>query len=227
MKRRHEYLRSRGIAYLTTIVPEKFTIYPEHLPSWVAPGRNPTLLARTLDRLAEDGTVPYVDLRPLLRDAKSREQLYYLTDSHWNLAGAGVALRRDHAGRADPAAGTPRVHCPTGAPAVHPGPRRLLGRSRQSHGHPLSVRRSPTTCRLPRPGSPPARPARQIDHSERDGHIRIYEQPNADLPRLVMNRDSMGIALIPMLAENFHRSVYVLAVLPWSARRSSASIPTS
>ena len=45
----------------------------------------------------------------------------------------------------------------------------------------------------------------------RERHIRIYEQPNADLPRLVMNRDSMAIWLIPLLAENFHRSVYILS----------------
>jgi len=41
------------------------------------------------------------------------------------------------------------------------------------------------------------------------GLMTIYEQPNADLPRLVMNRDSMAVALIPLLSENFHRSVYV------------------
>jgi hypothetical protein len=39
--------------------------------------------------------------------------------------------------------------------------------------------------------------------------MTIYEHPNADLPRLVMNRDSMAVALIPLLSENFHRSVYV------------------
>jgi hypothetical protein len=44
-----------------------------------------------------------------------------------------------------------------------------------------------------------------------EAHFRIYEQPNADLPRLVMFRDSMGMALIPLLSENFHRSVYILA----------------
>jgi hypothetical protein len=41
--------------------------------------------------------------------------------------------------------------------------------------------------------------------------FRIYEQPNVDLPRLVMNRDSMGIALMPMLSENFRWSVYILS----------------
>ena len=160
VKRRHEYLQSRGIAYLTMIVPEKFTIYPEYLPSWVAPGRNPTLLARTMDRLAEDGSVPYVDLRPVLRAAKGREHALLPDRLALEPRRSGRGLRRDHASRADPAAGTTRVHRPTGAPAVHPRPRCLLGRSRQSHGHPVSLH----GARLPaasqgNPGSPRRRPA--------------------------------------------------------------------
>ncbi|MCC6195183.1 MAG: hypothetical protein IT518_12000, partial [Burkholderiales bacterium] len=34
--KRKEWLAARGIAYVVVAVPEKFTIYPEHLPSWVA-----------------------------------------------------------------------------------------------------------------------------------------------------------------------------------------------
>jgi hypothetical protein len=54
VKRRHEYLRSRRIAYLAIIIPEKFTIYPD---TFLRGSRlaATTLLARTMDRLAEDG----------------------------------------------------------------------------------------------------------------------------------------------------------------------------
>ena len=34
--RRRDWLAARGIAYVVAIVPEKFTIYPEYLPAWVA-----------------------------------------------------------------------------------------------------------------------------------------------------------------------------------------------
>jgi hypothetical protein len=149
VKRRHEYLRSRGIAYLPIIVPEKFTIYPEYLPSWVAPGRNPTLLARTMDRLAEDGSVPYVDLRPVLRETKGGERLYYLTDSHWNLAGAGVAyVAIMHAVQAllpgrlatvAPPVRPPYIAAATSTGVISPGP----------WASPFGSR-SPTTCRLTR-----------------------------------------------------------------------------
>jgi hypothetical protein len=123
---------------------------------------------------------------------------------------SGRGLRRDHASRADPAAGTTRVHRPTGAPAVYPGRDVFWGDQSKAMGIPFlftepdylplrKVTRDPGGVGLV---------ARQIGPNP-DGHFRIYEHPNADLPRLVMNRDSMANALIPMLSENFHRSVYV------------------
>ena len=158
VKRRNEYLRARGIAYLTVIVPEKFTIYPEYLPTWVAQAPNPRLLARTMDRLAKDGTVPYVDLRPLLREAKGTtgpEPLYYQTDTHWNLAGAGVGYTGDHAQGAGAAAGPHPVDRPAGAPIL----RRLAGIStgaisRESWGF-RSASGNPTICRLAKSGGIP------------------------------------------------------------------------
>ena len=206
VRRRHEYLRRRGIAYLTVIVPEKFTIYPEYLPSWVHPGDDPTLLARTIDRLAKDGTVPYVDLRPLLREAKSRERLYYMTDSHWNLAGGAVgylaimrAVQTLLPGR------IPSIAPPVRPPYV-PGRDVFWGDLAQMIGIPgefvepdylplYKARRDPAglglRARLVTP---------DIDA------FKVYAQPDASLPRLIMDRDSMGNALMPMLAENFSQT---------------------
>src|SRR5262249_20238600 len=44
-----------------------------------------------------------------------------------------------------------------------------------------------------------------------DDRFKIYQHPDASLPRLLMNRDSMAIWLMPMLAENFHWSVFMLS----------------
>ena len=211
VRRRHAYLRARGIAYLTVIVPEKFTIYPEHLPSWVRPGHDPTLLARTIDRLAKDGTVPYVDLRPLLREAKSRETIYYLTDSHWNLAGGAVGYMAIM--RAVQTLLPGRI--PSIAPPVRPPyvPGRdvywgdlarmigILGEFEEPDYLPLyKTRRDPAGVGLH---------ARLIT-ADVDA-FRTYAHPDASLPRLLMNRDSMGHALMPMLAENFSQSTFVVA----------------
>jgi len=208
VKRRHEYLRSRGIAYLPIIVPEKFTIYPEYLPSWVAPGRNPTLLARTMDRLAEDGSVPYVDLRPVLRETKGGERLYYLTDSHWNLAGAGVAyVAIMHAVQALLPGRLATVAPPVRPPYVA-GRDVYWGDLARAMGIPFRFT-EPDYLPLDAVTSNPRRAGLLARPIAMRGLMTIYEQPNADLPRLVMNRDSMAVALIPLLSENFHRSVYV------------------
>jgi alginate O-acetyltransferase complex protein AlgJ len=210
VKRRHEYLQSRGIAYLVTIVPEKFTIYPEYLPDWVAASPDPSLLARTMDRLARDGTVPYVDLRPVLREAKAREQLYYKTDSHWNLAGAGVGylaiMREVQALLPDRAIAI----APPIRPRYTPGRDVYWGDLSRMVGIPFRFREPDylpqIAMRYPHRLGLAARSITPIA----EAHTRIFEQPRTDLPRLVMNRDSMAIALMPMLSENFHRSVYLL-----------------
>ena len=208
VKRRHEYLRSRGVAYLPIIVPEKFTIYPEYLPSWVAPGRNPTLLARTMDRLAEDGSVPYVDLRPVLRETKGGERLYYLTDSHWNLAGAGVAyVAIMHAVQALLPGRLATVAPPVRPPYIA-GRDVYWGDLARAMGIPFRFT-EPDYLPLDAVTSNPRRAGLLARPIAMRGLMTIYEQPNADLPRLVMNRDSMAVALIPLLSENFHRSVYV------------------
>jgi len=73
-----------------TIVPEKYTIYPEHLPVWVAKGDAPPPLERLMVAISADGNVRFVDLRAPLAAAKVRERVYYTTDSHWNMLGAAV-----------------------------------------------------------------------------------------------------------------------------------------
>ena len=211
VRRRHAYLRARGIAYLTVIVPEKFTIYPEHLPSWVHPGHDPTLLARTIDRLAKDGTVPYVDLRPLLREAKSRETIYYLTDSHWTLAGGAVgymaimrAVQTLLPGR------IPSIAPPVRPPYV-PGRDVYWGDLARMIGIPGEFE-EPDYLPLYRTRRDPAGVGLRARLITADvDAFRTYAHPDASLPRLLMNRDSMGHALMPMLAENFSQSTFVVA----------------
>jgi hypothetical protein len=44
-----------------------------------------------LEALRRRGAHGFLDLRPVLREAASRQQVYWRTDSHWNPAGALVA----------------------------------------------------------------------------------------------------------------------------------------
>ena len=211
LARRREWLAARGIAYVVVVVPEKFTIYPEHLPrvgrAIAASLRRTTACATRSQR---DGRVHFVDLRAPLRDAKARERVYYLTDSHWNFNGAivgydeimravqrgaaaGDARRRSRRRRGRVRAGRrflQRRPDPDARPAVaHPRGRRRAARQGARRRARTAARAASTRTSFPASS--------------------IYACDRPGLPRAVVLRDSMAIPLIPLLSENFSRVVYV------------------
>ena len=143
--RRHDALAARGIAYVVVVVPEKFTIYPEHLPAWVV--RAPqTPLDRVAAAVRADGRVRFVDLRAPLVAAKGAEPVYYLTDSHWNVRGASVGyealMREVQAALPGRIATVAPARCPLRAP------RRFLQRRPGPHARPATAHPRATTRRL-------------------------------------------------------------------------------
>ena len=210
LARRAAFLSARGIAYVVTIVPDKFTIYPEQLPAWVTHMAGPTPLQRLVTALrARD--VPFVDLRGPLTDAKGRERVYFQTDSHWNLAGATIgydALMR----AAQQALGAARL------PVIAAAPRPPYVAGVDVYSGDLA-RAVGLLWRLKEPdyvslgkvlGDPAARCGKRIDGGADEG-FEIYACDRAGLPRALMLRDSMAIPLIPLLSENFSRIVYASA----------------
>ena len=88
---RRDWLAQRGIQYLFVVVPDKQSIYPEYLPSWLKAGRQHTKLDQFVSYMHGHSTVMVLDLRPALRAARRIAPTYYKTDSHWNFFGGYVA----------------------------------------------------------------------------------------------------------------------------------------
>ena len=82
-----------GAELRLVLVPDKQTVYPQQLPAWARPrpGERPTMTDQIVEALRRRGAKGVLDLRPVLREAASRQQVYWRTDSHWNPAGALVA----------------------------------------------------------------------------------------------------------------------------------------
>ena len=83
-------LAIRGIPFIVAIAPDKHSIYPEHLPSYLSrAGTSPTDQLVAHDPSGE----LFLDLRHTLLDAKRRSPLilYCKNDSHWNQFGAYLA----------------------------------------------------------------------------------------------------------------------------------------
>jgi alginate O-acetyltransferase complex protein AlgJ len=88
-----DWLAQRGIEYIFIVAPNKESIYPEYLPSWLTPVRHYTKLDQFIDYMHGHSTVTVLDLRPALRAAKRTAPTYYKTDSHWNDWGGFVACQ--------------------------------------------------------------------------------------------------------------------------------------
>jgi hypothetical protein len=208
LERRARFLASHGIPYVATIVPEKYTIYPEHLPDWVGPRSPRAPLDRLIEAIRARGQVRFVDLRGPLRDAKVRERLYFASDSHWNLAGATVAyeaimreVQRALPGRLPSVAPAERPPYVPGVDVYRGDLARMAG-YRPRFDEPDYVPLGKVLANAA------ARCARRADHGE-VASVEVYECERAALPRAVIYRDSMAIALIPLWSENFGRVVYV------------------
>lgn len=201
---RHDWLAARGIRYLVVIVPNKATIYPEYLPASANRVGRQTRLDQLLEYLAQNTDVEVLDMRAAFLREKTKEPLYYRTDTHWNARGAYQGYREI-------------VHAlSAGFPALSPRPRSdyesvsaprpgldvacMLGLSDRfgDTAHDLVDRNPPAVhklaleCRMPT-GTPEwQRPFA----TERDVPV---------LPRGVLFHDSFNTALAQFLPQHFRR----------------------
>jgi len=93
LEQRHQWLAARGIHYLFVIVPNKNTIYPEFMPDHIHRVNKKSRMDQLVEYLENHSTVPFLDLRKALKDAKTNYPVYSKTDSHWNEYGAYIAHR--------------------------------------------------------------------------------------------------------------------------------------
>jgi hypothetical protein len=93
LEKRRDWLARRGIAYVFVVAPDKQTVYPEYLPDWVKKVRPETMLDQFFAYMRTNSTVPVLDLRDVVRDAKANNPTYLKTDTHWNLLGGFIAYQ--------------------------------------------------------------------------------------------------------------------------------------
>jgi alginate O-acetyltransferase complex protein AlgJ len=208
-----KWLEARGIGYLLVIAPNKESIYPEHLPAWLHIPERPSRADQLVTALHARTQVDVLDLRPVLREAKSARRVFQVTDTHWSTLGAHAAYM---AIMDRMVASFPEVR-PRPLSEFHQAQKwhsggdlaRLLGvddilREELYWVAPISKAQSKriATSELASlatwtTGSKPV----------------VTERPSGAIRRGFFLRDSFGEALLPLLSEHFSRAVY----LWWSA----------
>lgn len=210
------YLRERGTLFAVIVGPSKHTIYPEHLPDAIRPLAGETRLDQLARVLAGHPEIVFVDPRRALAAGKSRSQLYFKRDTHWNGAGAFLVYRElmkslEQAGAAVTAPSDKDYRLEQGLPGVRDLSGMLGVQSPDKEGDLLPARLSAPRYSLQSlPTAPGKNPAFATVTCETDDPGR---------PRLLMLRDSFTEHLKPLLCPDFSRSFF-----RWSYSVDTATI---
>uniref|UniRef100_I2Q0K1 AlgX/AlgJ SGNH hydrolase-like domain-containing protein n=1 Tax=Desulfovibrio sp. U5L TaxID=596152 RepID=I2Q0K1_9BACT len=94
LERRREWLEKRGIRYLVMVAPNKNTVYPENLPEYLRPRKPEGHLQQLVNYARAYTKLDIVDVTPGILEQKKTNQVFYITDSHWNAHGAFAAYRQ-------------------------------------------------------------------------------------------------------------------------------------
>jgi hypothetical protein len=202
--RARDWLRTRGIAYLFTIAPDKHAIYGEEMPSTLVRVGDVSRTDQLFTALQDTGLA--VDVRASLFEAKGSERAYQLTDTHWNDRGGLVAYQR--------IVSAVRARVPATPPAwtrddfepvdrVVPGLdlAGMMGLMRVLRETDLTlVPRRPRRARVIEPAG--------AEPTAEEGRL-VTEIDDPSLPRAVIFRDSFVSRLVPFLSEHFSRAVYL------------------
>ena len=195
------WLAGQGIPYVFVLTPDKHAVYPEFLPATVrrlGPWRG-AQFAREMSRRVP-GIV--VSLEDALVARKAVERVYHRTDTHWNARGAFEGWRE--LARWLQHRGVPvsvDEHEPTAAVVGGQDLPRMLGLETLVSEERLDlVPRTPRRARVVEPAG--------ADIAAELGRL-VTEHPDRSLPRMVIFRDSFMTALMPYLAEQCSRCVFL------------------
>lgn len=184
-----ESVESRGAKFLFTIAPNKNSLYPAHMPSYV-PWAHEQSDAERICPLITSAGIPYLDLFSVFHNRE--EVLYYKTDSHWNEQGAALAADSILA-----AFGTDADYF--------------------DRDFPLSVQHKGDLYEMLFPTGTFTETAHLYDgftHSTKGnpngGNAMRIETANERAEGMLLCwRDSFGISLYPFLADSFGRAVFL------------------
>ena len=209
LRQRNNWLASRGVRYLLVFAPGSPSIYPEHLPRWVRPSSHGTRLDQLMSAMRGYPEVAVLDLRPALLQGKLWAPVWFRTDTHWNMVGAWIAY--------DSIMKNLTRWFPRAQPASFSSFNVALGQSPGGDLAAMAGIQGLTSEAIPWMAPKLGWRWRTVESADY-ATLRPWpklQQPvitacdHGDIPRVVIFRDSFGMALSPFLSEHFGRGVYL------------------
>jgi hypothetical protein len=200
---RRDWLAQRRIRYLFVISPNKETVYPEYLPqSFKRTGES--RLEQLAAYLKAHSNLAVLDLRPVLREARSRHEVFYRTDGHLNFYGGFAAYQAmvEELGKSFPQLKS------VSESDCEEFKQKRLGNLIFLMGLSGSLLEDASVLKLRNPSYDMIE-NQAIPVLKRPTQVTITEQKGSSLPRAVVFHDSSGAFYIPFLPQHFGRAVFV------------------
>lgn len=198
-------LNKRNIKFYLFIAPTKAEIYPEYLPNYIQ-RTSKTATDIILERIKTHKEINLITCKDELLLAKRSQQVYFKYDNHWNDQGAFVAYAKlIH-------------HIGLDFSAIKPTKNFRFETVKKDGGNLANMigqnYLSENTYRFTLINRK-AKPAIKINHPfinqllTLDEYNKAFKTTDTLLPRVLVFRDSFFEALLPMVSENFNRSVFI------------------
>lgn len=206
------YFQQKGIKFYLLVAPNKQTVYPEYLPDFVKKVRTDSNLNQIADFLKrKSSNVKLIDpTQSLARNQKVYGVSFHKYDTHWNEFGGFLAyaelLQNINTDFPNLIAKQTKDFDITYRDSPDKDLEILLGVDSWIEKEPVFIDKNKKSIDLTEPCLEPYKQCAEV----------IKEVRDEGLPRLLMFRDSFGVALIPFLSEHFSRAYYSWIVLPYS-----------
>ncbi len=212
---RRDWLARRGIRYMFVIVPNKHSIYPEHLPRSISRVSEKSRLGQLAATLEGETDLTFINLLEPMQREKAKRRVFHKSDTHWNANGAFLGAREI---LESIRSWFPEVHVPTAedyevvtkdctiqdvkefCPWVAMDLAVMLGSPIPYHEQVIDLRPRREDLEVPvQLYGPPHSDAERIQH-------RQFDQGR--IPKAFVVHDSCMMALAPFLAPNFEEVTY-------------------
>ncbi len=204
---RYQFLKKREIKFLIVIVPNKSTIYSEHLPDSYRKVTGGVRAEQLTEYLSNNSDVQVLNLRDLLLSKKVNREVYHRTDSHWNHYGAWLAYREIVKYFSE------LFKCITPTPFEDFPKREMAGASRTDLASMLALNRSlykEKIRRLFTPSGEKIIQSRLKNFKYKKVRTSVFRNKNGMLPKTIMIHDSFGNGLKKYMSTSFCEIIFLL-----------------
>jgi alginate O-acetyltransferase complex protein AlgJ len=196
----NEYAQKQNITFLIVAAPDKVSIYPDKLPEQIQKLDGQSRLDQLNAYLKTQNLPEIIDLRPALLNARQQQDVYYKTNTHWNVYGAYTAyteiihvLAKTYPNQE--AYPVKFFHIHETPPLVHDLPMLIQANFIVEPGLQSELRANDFVQRINLPDT--------------YGYNQISWIPNSHAPTLLIFHDSFGYALNSLLEVNFSKTYFI------------------